>query len=188
MSNYHCSKDYYLKWANASCVISNLTTPSLTPSSQGGYSGFQVTGSSNWDKNQPPKNKPRVSNKTQTTLGTPKNIYCFINNIQMTTSNCFEYAKNPHVDEIVTKKIPNPTIGTHSFKSLVRKSLCRYPVKFFKASIYFTCSHNLKSLKGIDSEKPKVIRSSKIRTIQHYNYANVVFRFSEDETEVVIKR
>ena len=130
----------------------------------------------------------------------------------MTTSNCFEYAKNPHVNEIVTKKIPkskisnpkksfnyplhlrpgvppppHPTIGTHSFKSLVRKSLYRYPVKFFNASIYFTCEH-LKSLKGIDSEKPKVIRSSKIRTIQHYNYANVVFRFSEDETEVVIKR
>ena len=88
----------------------------------------------------------------------PGHIFCFINNIRMTTSNCFEYAKNPHVNEILTKKIPESKISnpkkssnhalhlrsgvpprTHLFKSLVRKSLCRYPVKFFRASIYFTC-------------------------------------------------
>ena len=115
-----------------------------------------------WGQNQPtppPKKKnSRVSNKTQTPLETPENIFCFINNIRMTTSNWFEYAKNPHVNETPTKKIPESKISspkksvnhalhlrsgvpprTHLFKSLVRKSLCRYPVKFFRASIYFTC-------------------------------------------------
>ena len=145
----------------------NLATPSLTHSSQGSYSGFQVTGWSNWDKNQPPKNKPRVSNKTQTTLGTPKNIFCFINNIMQNDNfklfwvrkksprkwNCNQ--KNPEIENFKPKKIfqslpsleirskppptSHPTTRTHSFMSLVRKSLCRYPVKFFKASIYFTC-------------------------------------------------
>ena len=56
----------------------------------------------------PKKKKRRVSKKTQTTLGTPKNFFCFIKNIRMTTSNCFEYAKNPHVNE------KNP--GTENFK------------------------------------------------------------------------
>ena len=56
--------------------------------------------------NPPPKKIPRVSSKTQTTFGTPKSIFCFINNIRMTTSNCFEYAKNPHVNDILTKKNP----------------------------------------------------------------------------------
>ena len=111
-----------------------------------------------WGQNQPPPQKktPRVSNKTQTPLETPEKIFCFMNNIR--TTNCFEYAKNPYVNEILTKKIPESKISnpkksynhalhlrsgvpprTHLFKSLVRKSLCRYPVKFFKASIYFTC-------------------------------------------------
>ena len=135
-----------------------------TQFSEGGYSGFQVTGWSNGDKITPPPKKKKQK-KTKKNLGCPTkpkhhsgHIFCFINNIRMTTSNCFEYAKNPHVKEIVTKKIPESKISnpkksfnhalhlrsgvpprTHLFKSLVRKSLYRYPVKFFKASIYFTC-------------------------------------------------
>ena len=126
-----------------------------------GVLGFSSDRMIEWGQNHPrppppqKKKKPRVSNKSKHLSG---HIFCFINSIRMTTSNCFEYAKNPHVKEIVTKKIPESKISnpkksfnhalhlrsgvppwTHLFKSLVRKSLYRYPVKFFKASIYFTC-------------------------------------------------
>ena len=60
MSDYHCRAD---------AVILNVTTRSVTPSSQGtGYSGFQVTGMLECGQKStlpPPKKIQRVSNKTQ---------------------------------------------------------------------------------------------------------------------------
>ena len=60
MSDYHCRTD---------AVILNVTTRSVTPSSQGtGYSGFQVTGmlACGQKSTLPRRNKiQRVSNKTQ---------------------------------------------------------------------------------------------------------------------------
>ena len=56
-------------------------------------------------KYQPPPQKKE-------TLETPKNFSCFINNIRMTTSDCFEYAENPHGNEILTKNIPESKIST----------------------------------------------------------------------------
>ena len=61
--------------------------------------------------NPPPKKK---------SLGFPTKLkqhsrhprtFCFINNMRMTTSNCFEYAKNPRVNAILTKKIPESKIS-----------------------------------------------------------------------------
>ena len=37
----------------------------------------------------------------------------------MTTSNCFEYAKNPHVNEIVTKKIPKSKLSIPKNLSII---------------------------------------------------------------------
>ena len=76
---------------------------------------------------------------------------------RMTTSDCFEYAKNPHVNQNFPnqktyrnrkfqpqKNRSSPSLefrstppGTQLFKCLVRKNLCRCSVKFFKASFYF---------------------------------------------------
>ena len=89
-------------WANASWAIVNVATLFLAPSSQArgggggrGYSRFQVTEWSNGDKNQPPPKKKE-------TPETPENFFYFIN----------ENAKNPHVNEILTKKIPESKIST----------------------------------------------------------------------------
>ena len=72
-----------------------------------GGGGILSVGMIEWEqKSTPPPPPPKKE-----TLGTPKNFFCFIHNIRMTTSNCFEYAKNPHVNEILTENIPEPKIS-----------------------------------------------------------------------------
>ena len=58
------------------------------------------------------KNHPPPAPKENETLETPKNFFCCINNMRMTTSDCFEYAENPHVNAILTKNIPKSKIST----------------------------------------------------------------------------
>ena len=68
----------------------------------------------------------------------------------MTTSNCFEYAKNPHVNDILTKK--NPRIENFN------------PQNIFQSPQSLEIWSPPPPPNSIDSEKPKVIRSSKICT------------------------
>ena len=87
----------------------------------------------------PPQKKkfPMVSNKTQTTLRRPKNIFCFINNIRMTTSNYFEYAKNPHVNDILTKKIPESKISTPKNPPITPVTCTRAPSVGIKSFLVY---------------------------------------------------
>ena len=81
-------------WANASWAIVNVATlfwhPVLRRAAGGGGGG-------GGHKNQPPPPQ-----KKKETPETPENFFCFIN----------ENAKNPHVNGILTKKIPESKIST----------------------------------------------------------------------------
>ena len=65
------------------------------------------------------------------TLETPKNFFCFINNMRMTTLDCLECAKNPHVHEILKSGVPAPppSIAFKIFKRYRQRKTQSNPIK-----------------------------------------------------------
>ena len=107
------------------------------------------------------------------TLETPKNFFCFINNIRMTTSDCFEYAENPHVNETLTKNILESKISKpqksfnhpRHLKSGVRPPppTAFYSPKFSDqaklVALYAICERSVSFLRGCPNCPPGISAS-----------------------------
>ena len=121
------------------------------------------------------------SPKKKETFETPKNFFCFINNTRMTTSDCFEYAENPHVNEILTKKIPESKISTppksfnhpRHLKSNPIKQNLQYYSWYANVLLYFSgVVHTAQE--SVASYPPKMVSPS----LREYPICNCVHSYS----------